>query len=54
MRLVFTALVAFCALALTGCAGWKVGMGYNHTSQQFFLQLERPLEPKPADPALKK
>ena len=51
MRLILTALAAFCALALTGCAGWKVGMGYNHTSQQFFLQLERPL---PVDPSLKK
>lgn len=48
------ALMALAALALTGCAGWKVGMGYNHSAQQFFLQLERPLEAKPVDPALKK
>jgi hypothetical protein len=38
-------IMALAALCLTGCAGWKVGMGYNHTSQQFFLQLEKPLEP---------
>jgi hypothetical protein len=29
-------------------------MGYNHSAQQFFLQLERPLEAKPVEPALKK
>lgn len=48
------ALIALAALALCGCAGWKVGLGYNHSAQQFFLQLERPLEPKPAEPSLKK
>ena len=37
-------IMALAALCLTGCAGWKVGMGYNHTSQQFFLQLEKPFE----------
>jgi hypothetical protein len=45
MRLALLALVALAALAVTGCAGWKVGAGYNHASQQFFLQIERPLEP---------
>jgi hypothetical protein len=54
MRLTFTALAAFCALALTGCAGMKIGMGYNMEAKQFFLQLERPLEAKPVDPGLKK
>lgn len=48
------ALMALAALLCSGCAGWKVGMGYNHSAQQFFLQLERPLEPKPVEPALKK
>lgn len=42
MRLAFLALAA---LALTGCAGMKIGMGYNMEAKQFFLQLERPLEP---------
>lgn len=32
------------ALALTGCAGWNVGMGYNLAERSFSLQLERPLE----------
>jgi hypothetical protein len=31
-------------LLLTGCAGMKVGMGYNMEERQFFLQLEKPLE----------
>jgi len=38
-------LLAVVALALTGCAGMKVGMGYNVQAKQFFLQLEKPLEP---------
>jgi hypothetical protein len=38
-------LLAFAALCLTGCAGIKVGMGYNVQAKQFFLQLEKPLEP---------
>jgi hypothetical protein len=42
MRAILLALVA---LALTGCAGMKVGMGYNVQAKQFFLQLEKPLEP---------
>jgi hypothetical protein len=46
MRAIALALVA---LALTGCAGLKVGMGYNIEAKQFFLQLEKPL-----DPSLKK
>ena len=37
-------LLALAALALTGCAGMKVGMGYNVQAKQFFLQLEKPLE----------
>ena len=40
MRAILLALVALC---LTGCAGVKVGMGYNVQAKQFFLQLEKPL-----------
>ena len=42
MRAVILALVA---LALTGCAGMKLGAGYNIEAKQFFLQIEKPLEP---------
>jgi hypothetical protein len=38
-------LLALAALCLTGCAGLKVGMGYNMEAKQFFLQIEKPLEP---------
>jgi hypothetical protein len=38
-------LLALVALALAGCAGMKVGMGYNVQAKQFFLQLEKPLQP---------
>lgn len=37
--------MALAALCLTGCAGMKLGAGYNMSAQQFFLQIERPLEP---------
>jgi hypothetical protein len=46
MRAIALALVA---LTLTGCAGLKLGMGYNIEAKQFFLQIEKPL-----DPSLKK
>jgi hypothetical protein len=39
------ALLALAALCLTGCAGMKLGLGYNMEAKQFFLQLEKPLEP---------
>ena len=42
MRAVLLALVALC---LTGCAGMKLGAGYNIEAKQFFLQIEKPLEP---------
>ena len=42
MRAILLALVALC---LTGCAGVKLGLGYNMEARQFFLQLEKPLEP---------
>jgi hypothetical protein len=38
-------LLALLALALTGCAGMKLGAGYNLEAKQFFLQIEKPLEP---------
>ena len=38
-------LLALAALALAGCAGMKIGMGYNMEAKQFFLQIEKPLEP---------
>jgi hypothetical protein len=38
-------VLALAALALTGCAGLKLGLGYNMEAKQFFLQLEKPLEP---------
>lgn len=41
MRLALLAL----ALLLTGCAGMKLGAGYNFEAKQFFLQIEKPLEP---------
>ena len=42
MRAILLALVA---LGLTGCAGMKLGAGYNMEAKQFFLQIEKPLEP---------
>ena len=42
MRLILTALAAFC---VTGCAGIKLGGGYKFDTREFFLQIERPLEP---------
>ena len=38
-------VLALVALALTGCAGMKLGAGYNMEAKQFFLQIEKPLEP---------
>ena len=38
-------VLALAALVLTGCEGMKLGMGYNMEAKQFFMQLEKPLEP---------
>ena len=38
-------VLALVALALAGCAGVKLGLGYNMEAKQFFLQIEKPLEP---------
>ena len=40
MRLALIAVV----LLLCGCAGVKLGAGYNLEAKQFFLQIEKPLE----------
>ena len=37
-------VLALAALCLTGCAGIKLGAGYNMEAKQFFLQIEKPLE----------
>ena len=37
-------LLALVALVLTGCAGMKLGAGYNLEAKQFFFQIEKPLE----------
>ena len=37
-------LLALAALALTGCAGMKLGGGYNFETKQFFVNLEKPLD----------
>ena len=42
MRLIFAAALALC---LTGCAGMKLGTGYRFDTKEFFLQIEKPLEP---------
>jgi hypothetical protein len=41
MRPVLLALLVLC---LTGCAGMKLGGGYNFETKQFFVNLEKPLE----------
>jgi hypothetical protein len=38
------AILALAALALTGCAGIKLGGGYNFETKQFFVNLEKPLD----------
>ena len=45
MRLILSAALAFCVASLTGCAGMKLGGGYRFDTKEFFLQIERPLEP---------
>jgi hypothetical protein len=42
MRLAVAVLFLF---PLAGCEGVKVGTGYKFDSREFFLQIERPLEP---------
>jgi hypothetical protein len=37
-------ILALAVLALTGCAGMKLGGGYNFETKQFFVNLEKPLD----------
>jgi hypothetical protein len=37
-------ILALAALCLTGCAGIKLGGGYNFETKQFFVNLEKPLD----------
>ena len=37
-------LLALAAMALAGCAGMKLGGGYNFETKQFFVNLEKPLD----------
>ena len=37
-------VLALAALCLSGCAGMKLGAGYNLEAKQYFLQIEKPLE----------
>ncbi len=37
------ALLALTALCLTGCAGVKLGAGYNFDAKQLFINIEKPL-----------
>jgi hypothetical protein len=38
-------VLAMIALSLCGCAGMKLGGGYRFDTKEFFLQLEKPLDP---------
>ncbi len=44
MRLALMALLFACAGLVSGCAGMKLGGGYNFETKQFFVNLEKPLE----------
>jgi hypothetical protein len=41
MRPVLLALLVLC---FTGCAGMKLGAGYNFDAKQLFINIEKPLE----------
>jgi hypothetical protein len=45
MRHVGVLVALLCLLGATGCAGMKLGAGYNFDAKQFFLNIEKPLEP---------
>jgi hypothetical protein len=38
------AVLALCALVVSGCAGMKLGAGYNFDAKQLFINIEKPLE----------
>ena len=37
-------ILALAALALCGCAGMKLGAGYNFDAKQLFINIEKPLD----------
>jgi hypothetical protein len=37
-------ILALAALCLTGCAGMKLGAGYNFDAKQLFINIEKPLD----------
>jgi hypothetical protein len=37
-------MLALAALALCGCAGMKLGAGYNFDAKQLFINIEKPLD----------
>jgi hypothetical protein len=37
-------MLALVALALCGCAGMKLGAGYNFDAKQLFINIEKPLD----------
>ena len=43
MRHMVAIMALFCALC-SGCAGMKLGGGYNFETKQFFVNLEKPLD----------
>ena len=38
------ALLALAALTICGCAGMKLGAGYNFDAKQLFINIEKPLD----------
>jgi hypothetical protein len=38
------AVLALCALVVSGCEGMKLGAGYNFDAKQLFINIEKPLE----------
>jgi hypothetical protein len=44
MRHVGIVVALFCLLGATGCAGMKLGAGYNFDAKQLFINIEKPLE----------
>ncbi len=44
MRLALMALLFACAGLVSGCAGMKLGGGYNFETKQLFVNLEKPLD----------
>jgi len=45
MRHIGLVVALFCLLGATGCAGMKLGAGYNFDAKQLFINIEKPLVP---------